>query len=418
MLRHLPLVLLAATVAASAPAEDTMPKTKSKPKTCPLPVLQTIAWSGVPHAVTINGFPDDALRSITSTGDAGEVDGFETRMQRYLVLHPYFLRAEGNRLMATYRLNGHHIADDDAGPWRLDLRMALVDWPGMPVDQPNEYRERELARFVSPDLVRADDQVEKSLTGTFAWSAPLPVWSWTSGIAIEDSEKTKTSLYVEYRAFHAELVALRTAHLAAPDSKQPPAMVAALRASMREFIQASELRGVPYTLHEELAYAAQHWSLRDYDLEMAARAAALAKLPKLTPEQERAEAERKLKEQFVTVVAHDTPVDTDPEPDADGKLPPRLTLAPLPDLADVKLTLLGDGTLARLTVADTDAPLVSFFSNYADGPWGSRYSTKLQADIWFRRDASGRWVVDALWPQTSAIEKWGTLDDLLDGLHY
>jgi len=396
------VVLLPFLAIAAATAEDSV-----MPKPITLPLLQTITDVCIPHHLLVNGFPVDGLRSVR--GYDRKVDGFTTTMERYIVVHPYFLEAS-NQLTATYQLDLSAMVDTDEGPWHLDLRVASVAYPGaLAPYETRAYVEKEVADIASPPLTKVPESAtSRTLTGSFAWKPALPVWTWTHGVPITASAAVTASLYAEYVRLHGALAAIRAAK---DRPAQAAAFAAPLRLSMADYIHACELRGRSFTFLDELSYAGA-FLCKGITTPQAAAAAATAALAAPTPAAKRpAAAPRGI------VPVQDGQGDDDTPPGPDGRMPPRLFLTELPPLSEVHLTIMGNGTIARLT-AEYDAPLITFRSNYKDGPWGAPGTVKLAADVWFRRDAAGAWQVDALWPETSAIEQWGTLDNLLDDLPY
>jgi len=395
-------LLLSCLLLTAAHAEDAAMRTPTQ-----LPLLQTITDACVPHHLLLNGFPVDGLRSVR--GYDRRVDGFTTTMERYVVVHPYFLSAR-NQLTASYQLDLSAMVDTDQGPWHLDLRVASVPYPGPRAPyETREYVEQEIADIQSPPLPKVPESATtRTLAGSFAWTQALPAWTWTHGVPITASAPVTASLYAEYVRLHTALAAIRAAH---DRLGQAAAFATPLRASMHDYIQACELRGRTFTFLDELSYAGAFLSKGITTPQQAAALAAPA------PAAQPAAPQRRPAPPRVTAPVQDGQGPDDTPPGPDGRMPPRLFLADLPPLSAVHLTLMGNGTIARLT-ADYDAPLITFRSNYKDGPWGAPGTVKLAADVWFRRDAAGAWQVDALWPETSAIEQWGSLDNLLDDLPY
>jgi hypothetical protein len=80
---------------------------------------------------------------------------------------------------------------------------------------------------------------------------------------------------------------------------------------------------------------------------------------------------------------------------------PHLSFATLPALKDLKLTIFAEGRLARLDVADKQAPFV-MFSNWHDGPWSAVGTEKVAFQAWYRKNAKGEWELAALYPTMRA----------------
>jgi hypothetical protein len=57
------------------------------------------------------------------------------------------------------------------------------------------------------------------------------------------------------------------------------------------------------------------------------------------------------------------------------------------------------GRLARV-ISDSHA-LINFDSTFGDGMWGGPGGTVLACDLWYRQDTAGKWILDAVVPQSS-----------------
>jgi hypothetical protein len=75
-----------------------------------------------------------------------------------------------------------------------------------------------------------------------------------------------------------------------------------------------------------------------------------------------------------------------------------LELQPVAAADELELEVFAGGTLARLKPA-TGAPLFEFISNLPDGPRGRIGTTKLAFDAWYRQNDQGAWKLDALFPR-------------------
>jgi hypothetical protein len=382
------LLLLSLATCAQLPSAESGTLTTAKP--FPLVLLQTVSAVAIPHTYTVNGFSTASLASMGADDDH-HVHGFTAAMEEYSIIPPYFLRQGANQLAVDFHLDLSYMVASDDGPWTMACRVASTTYDPKLASYDTEYADSELLKLVSPAMKKiAQSAQPQRLTGTFQVTQPLPAWSWEHGIAIEDTQAVRDSLYAAYADFHASLAALHGAPVqpgAAP--AHPPAALApgafanAVRASMAEYITACELRGVRYGFLDELLYASAHLSLRGYDAEMASKAAEPVKpqLPDPHP--------------TPPAPMDDGPVVDSAPPGPDGKPPARLFLTALQPEAGLTMTIFAGGTLARLDDKNAE-PLIVFRSNYNDGPWGERGTEKLSAEVWFRRTADGHWAIDGI----------------------
>uniref|UniRef100_UPI001301FFE4 hypothetical protein n=1 Tax=Pelomonas sp. KK5 TaxID=1855730 RepID=UPI001301FFE4 len=212
-------------------------------------------------------------------------------------------------------------------------------------------------------------------SGSFAWSGPA--WAWTQ--AAPAGADAKAGLQAAVESLWKQLDSQAGKPLAA-------GAAASMKASMKDFVQASELRGRPYTGADELLQVA------------AAQALPGDKAPEafLKDEEARARSRDGQRARDDERGAH-PPVARR----ADGSLPPRLALRPLASLGELRVQLLAGGRLARLTDAGGE-PVIQFQSNYHDGPRGRGNTVRYMADPWFRRNAAGQWELDAIYPTQAA----------------
>jgi hypothetical protein len=198
------------------------------------------------------------------------------------------------------------------------------------------------------DYLRSATNVELargkgSAPGTFVWDVELPTWSWVHGVQIEDNRENFEGLLAEIERFHAALQSL--ADGGATAQQRQDEFFAGVRASTAEYIRASELRGKPFAFLDELRKALNG--------------------------------------------------------EAFGNRPPDSAfLAPIAKDEKWRLDVFAGGTLARIT-NDRRAPIITFTSNYSEGPWGSLGGTVLGFELWYRKDAQNKWVLDAVMPLRS-----------------
>jgi hypothetical protein len=275
--------------------------------------VPSLAWVGEGSTgveVKINGFPLDSLGRLKF--EDGEP--FEADYLSIAPIHPYFLNPGENRL---------HIGSGEGGA------IAIVTWDYVHGDQHEE-------------LLRVSLPAEGE--HPFSWVSKVPKRPWTTGVKIEANDANKLSLYAETIGLHSKLQALSAA---ATKQKGTDDAVAAhkkeLLESTRSFVEASELRGKPYRLIDQIL-----------------EAATVRALP--------------------------------------GKPAGSLELQPIPAAEELDLDVFAGGTLARLKPA-TGAPVFEFISNLPDGPRGRIGTTKLAFDAWYRQNDRGKWELDALFPR-------------------
>jgi hypothetical protein len=367
-----PLLLLPKLATATA-AE---PK-KGKSSMYRIPLLQTIEQTAVRHKAWVNGFGSDLLISVRSD-QKRNVAGLKTSLASYCALHPYFLKHGPNEVRAEYALNPSYMTPDDQGPWRLEYRVASMEYR-TGEELGTTFPEKELLRLASPPLAKNEESAKtKTLSGVFTWSDG-PEWSWTKSKKIENTPANRKSLQAAVQSFWDELNGM--------SGKAVQAELAhGVRTSIHEFIQASELRGKRFTFLDEL-------------LETASKGA----LPgDKTPEEFLREREQLQKGRGGPAAPDDEQLAHPPVArTADGKLPPRVSLRKLDSFDALEMSLLGDGGLARLTGVGGES-VIQFVSNYRDGSRGAPGETRLKCDLWFRKNAKEQWEVDAIYPTATA----------------
>jgi hypothetical protein len=275
-----------------------------------VPSLARVGEASKRVEVKVNGFPVDLLGRLQVVGGVP----FETDYLNIAPIHPYFLNPGENRL---------HIGSEGGGA------IAIVSW-----DYVGGKQHEELLRISLP------------ATGehTFSWASRVPKRSWATGVQIEANDATKRRIYAETAGLHSKVVAL----YAAAAKKEPTADAAAAlkkkwTQSTGDFIQASQLRGKPYRLIDQILEAATERSLP-------------------------------------------------------GNPAGSLELQPLAAAEELQLEVFAGGTLARLKPA-TGTPVFAFISNLPDGPRRRTGTTKLAFDAWYRLNAQGAWELDALFPR-------------------
>ncbi|MDP2341073.1 MAG: hypothetical protein Q8O67_08950 [Deltaproteobacteria bacterium] len=379
--RALVVVVLASLVAHAAPPDPKTPKARK----LVLPALQVMTTDAVDVAISVNGFSTAAL-IVDRSNDDGMVRGFDTKMLWYSLLHPYFLKSGNNVVDARYGLKPDY--DDDMSSRPFGFRVVAIRYDAALDDQwSTQWPTQELLRFSAPPL-KKPVAPPKTARASFSWTTPLPVWSWTKGKKIDVDTKTKDSLYAAAQVFWKTLAAQTTTTTA-----ERASFAAGLKASTREYAQASELHGPKYTFVDVLLTAATTLDLPGAP----------------TREQLREMARKASAEPSDVEVKTDTPAPIDPA--VYDK--PHLTLDPLPPAAELTLEVFGDGRLARLH-AKPDGSLIEFGSNYPDGNWGATGSVKVACDVWFRQGAAGAWEVDAV--VSTRMANLGIHDDSLQNL--
>ena len=258
----------------------------------------------------VNGFPVDSLGRLKFEDD----EPFEADYLFIAPIHPYFLNPGENRL---------RIGAGGGGA------IVIVSW-----DYVNGKQHEELLR----DSLPAEGE------HTFSWASKVPKRPWATGVKIEANDATKRRVYAETVGLHSKLEALS----AAAAKKEPTADAAAalkkkLIDSTRDFIEASQLRGKPYRLIDQILEAATERALP-------------------------------------------------------GNPAGTLELQPIDAFEELELEVFAGGKLARLKPA-SGAPLFAFISNLPDGPRGRTGTTKLAFDAWYRQNDQGAWELDALFPR-------------------
>ncbi len=266
----------------------------------------------LPLQYTINGFRADDYGCLDADNHAS-VPGTEILCP----IHPYMLRRGENRVQTV----------------RDGFKLAITRW----------------------DYLQSRSAVEVASLGagrdvTFALELALPEWPWVHGHVINDTPEAREALFREVAAFHRSLAALRR-------GGSPEQLSQAVLTSTAAFVQASELRGKPYTFVEELLAAAQ-------GLPFGGRPAYSVVLRELA--------------------------------------------------APRSIELFAGGTLARI-VTDSDQPIIVFDSTLSDGAWGGPGPTVLSCDLWYRQDDAGKWVLDAVLPERSIfMVRGGTVTGISD----
>lgn len=341
-------------------------------------ILQTLAGGNSNnHTYTVNGFPTVELARVRSDVRTSQTfPGFDTKMEEFIVLHHYFLRPGENRITGEYVL-GEPEDVNKSGSLQLSARVVSTQWPLE--KRPGEsYVLRELTTFQSPMLSRTGDD-RAPLEANFVWKTPLPAWGWTHGIAIEDSPATRKSLYQAYVRFHDSLDALHATPTAA-GAESP--FIAATRASMKEFIQACEMRKAPYHLLDDLAYAAVHLSTP------------------IIEERAKRDTEEGVRNQPNVVASDDRQLEPKPPLDQNGKRMNWLTLQALPADDKVNFEVFAGGTLAKLTGLLGKPMIVYIFNGHGGSRGTEQFFPLICIDVWFRREADGGWAVDGLWSRS------------------
>lgn len=278
-----------------------------------VPSLARVGKNSIRVDVMINGFSVDSLGKLKF--DDGEP--FEADYLTISPIHPYFLKSGENHLQV--------------GPaeGNSEGAIAIVSWDYVEGDQHDE-----LLRVSLPGEGRH----------TFSWNSQVPKRSWETGEPIEASDVAKMALTTETTRLYSKLQSL-SASAAKGESTEAAAtaLKGELENSTREFTKASQLRGKPYRLIDQII-----------------EAATVRALP--------------------------------------GKPAGSLELQPFAGSEALALEVFAGGRLARLKPA-SGAPLFAFVSNLPDGPRGQMGTTKLAFDAWYRQDEQGGWVLDALFPR-------------------
>jgi hypothetical protein len=341
-----------------------------------IPLLEVIEKTAIRHKALVNGFDAGLMISVRSN-QKKQVSGLKTKLTSYCALHPYFLKRGANELRLEYTLDPSYAAPEDRGPWTLDCRVASINYsPGKELG--TTFSEKELLRLTSPALRKGEESgMPKSARGTFDWPEG-PDWSWTKGEKIEDTAANRKSLEAAASKFWNELNGVA-------GKPVPASLAASVRASVQEFIQASELRGRRFTFLDEL-------------LETASK---LALPGDKTPEEFLREREQQQKKKNRGAAERDDEESGHPPVArlANGQLPPRVALRKLDTFDGLEMSLMGDGHLARLSGTGGES-LIQFVSNYHDGPRGRPDETRLKCDLWFRKNKE--WELSAVYPTLGA----------------
>ena len=396
------LVLLSLTTFAAPPAKKPpQPVAPAKPEISALRVaiLETVNTEGFTHRESVNGFDVGILPSNKESHD--HVQGFANVMQRYAIIRPYFLKSGENTLSATYTWEDSRVANEDPGPWQMHYTVANVS----PIIGEGElYPRTQLAELLPAAVVKKNpDTKQHTSTVKFTWSEPVPEWRWTHGVKIQDTAATRESIYAEYAKFWKSLAAMYEPKGTTADPAFQQVRDSA-KASIREFIQASELRGTKYTYLDELFDTARRGATPGQSNEPPAPPKKNGKVSKIK-------------------MPSLTQTDTVPDPDEpfmkspDGTRPPRVSLSPLLPLKETRLVVFAGGTLAMLISAEAgEFPLIQFHSNYHDGSWGAGGEAKAECNLWFRKNDKGEWELDAVYDMRRAsLEIWDhPMKDLME----
>jgi hypothetical protein len=342
-------------------------------KVAVLAAIQLMTTDAVETHVRINGFDADALVSARANEAGDAPPGFETKMLEYSLLHPYFLKSANNtvELSAARKVN----YDDDKAAKQCSARVVAIDHDLAADAWDTTWKTTELAKLAVPPLTDLKGGAAKA-SAKFAWSAPLPAWAWTtSKNKIANDAATKASLYAAHEAFWKTLAAQPSADAAARD-----AFAKSVTASTAEYEKASALAGRTDKFLEDFFVVTWKRDFRSVDAK-AIKAAAL-----------KAAAKRASGPIDIAPPAHDWR----PPPDPSMYDTPHLALTALPPAAELTLDVFADGALARLVKKGGGDGLISYRSNWSDGPWGAVGEEMVEVEVWFKKDASGAWVLDAL----------------------
>jgi hypothetical protein len=341
-----------------------------------IPLLEVIEKTAIRHKALVNGFDTGLLISVRSNQNK-QVPGLKTKLSSYCALHPYFLKRGANELRIEYALDPSYATPENGGPWAIDCRVASINYtPGKEIG--TNFAEKELLRLTSPTLRKGGESAKtKSARGTFDW-AEGPDWGWTKGEKIEDTAANRKSLEAAAAKFWNELNGLA-------GKPVPASFATSVRASIQEFIQASELRGKRFTLLDELLETASKLALPGDQI----------------PEEFLREREQRQKKKRPGEPDRDDEESGHPPVArlANGQLPPRVSLRKLDTFDGLEMSLMGDGRLARLSGAGGES-LIQFVSNYHDGPRGRPEETRFKCDLWFRK--KGAWELSAIYPTRAA----------------
>ncbi|QHJ00385.1 hypothetical protein GT347_21830 [Xylophilus rhododendri] len=336
----------------------------------PIALLQTLRDDGSRHRAWINGFPADWLPSARA-GSGGRAAGLETPMEGYAAIHPWFLRAGRNELRIEYR---------GAPEGALDYRVASIDYEAGQ-DLGTVFPEQELLRLQSTAADPASASGHTA-SGGFAWDHAAGR-SWDGAPPIADTPARRESLQAAVQRFWSALDALAGLP---PDAEPASRLAAESRAAIHEFIEASESRGRPFTLVEELIGIAATLQLAgDQPPELFLKA----------------------RDDAFEAARRKGPQDDAPSPHppvarrADGTLPPRLSLRTLASFDGLSMERFADGRLARLADRGGD-PAIQFVSNYSDGNRGAPHPLRFLCDLWWRLDAQQQWQLAAIYPTQAA----------------
>jgi hypothetical protein len=364
----------------------------AKAETTRIAIIETLtAGKQNLHTYTINGFSGSCLARAQS--DSRSYPGFANKMDEFIVLHPYFLRPGENRIAGDYAL-GEPEDVNKQGSSQLTARVVSTAWP---VERsPGEpYAENVLTTFQSPVLSKMGEDTAR-LEASFDWKQSTPAWGWTRGILIEDAPATRASLYAAYIRFHDGLAAL---HATPPVTGTESPFIKATRESMREFIQACELRKAPYHRLADLEHVAITLSTPGIELQA----------------KRDAEEGERLRNEPAAPASDGRQLEPRPPLDEHGQPMTWLSLQSLPALDETTLEVFAGGTLAKLRGSARKPTMISFIYNGHGGTWGNeQFLPFLSLEVWFRREADGSWAVDGLWPSTGSSSVAHTLTDLMD----
>lgn len=332
----------------------------------PIPLLQIIEGRVPRTAAWINGFNAGAL--VEARADAqGRAPGLATPMLGYAVIHPYFLKPGANELRV-----------DGKPGLPFSYRVATLAYqPGQPLG--TVFEDKELLRLQGG-----------AAAGQFTWPQAR-AWRWTQAAPIADNPAHQHALVAAATGLWQLLDSLAGRPL--------PANVARdLESSMAEFIQASAGQGSGQPVEQG---ARSGGTLLD-------RLLAVASTLKLPEDQSPEDYLRAQAAKPLQPGRDDGHTPHPPVPrDAQGQLPPRLALRPLPDPQGLRMVLFAGGRLARLDDG-SGSPLIQFSSRYADGPRGQPGTVRFACDPWFRLNERGEWELDALLPPPAAprLKPW------------
>lgn len=327
------------------------------------------------NKVFVNGFSS----KLFSFAESPSKEMFQSigAGSRYLVIHPYVLKSTGNELKVQSSKGGF-----SADPFEFNF-------VSMDFDSNKELGEifpvQKLLQISSSQEKKnsADADQSQIITGQFDWK-DAKNYSWTKSSVIENDPKHFETLKSAVQKIWDQLDQMT----GKPTDQK---WIDSVSKETAEFIQASQQSGGHYSAIKDLAFVASHLRLEK----------------DLSPEEYVKQAEatyEAFQKKHANGKYHDGPSAPTYTKTADGKLPSRVRLVPLSDMKNLKMELMGDGRLARLTNAA--GPVISFISNYNDGSRNQPNEKRFEVDLWFRLNAKQEWQLDAVYP-SSRISAYG-----------